>query len=142
LLATEQHSNGSQRPPARRKRSRSAVTSGRKLWVDGNPNSAWSRRYSDILNALIADLAGGACPEVLSQAQLSLCRRAAALTVECEQAEGRASQGEAMDLDAFGRAVSHLRRLLETLGIERRARDVVPSLSAYLESKQRKETTP
>jgi len=30
-----------------KRRPRSAVTSGRKLFVEGNPNSAWSRRYRD-----------------------------------------------------------------------------------------------
>lgn len=33
------------------------------------------------------------------------------------------SQGEPVNLDSFGRAASHLRRLLETLGLCRRAKD-------------------
>ena len=37
-------------------------------------------------------------------------------------------------LDAFTRAASHLRRLLETLGLRRRPRDV-PTLAQYLQSK-------
>ncbi len=53
-------------------------------------------------------------------------KRAAAIELELEQLEGKLSQGEEVDLDAFGRAASHLRRLWETLGIERRARDVTP----------------
>ena len=43
--------------------------------------------------------------------------------------EGRLSKGEQVDLDTFTRAVSHLRRLLETLGLQRRPRDVTPSLA-------------
>jgi len=46
--------------------------------------------------------------------------------------EGRLSQGEPVDLDAFTRAASHLRRILETLGLERRTRDITPKLSSYL----------
>ena len=45
------------------------------------------------------------------------------------------SAGEEVDLDLYTRSVGHLRRLLETLGIEHRKRDVSPSLSRYLEDK-------
>jgi hypothetical protein len=38
--------------------------------------------------------------------------------------EGRLSQGEEINLDSSGRAASHLRRILESLGLERKARDV------------------
>jgi hypothetical protein len=34
------------------------------------------------------------------------------------------SLGEEINLDSYGRAASHLRRILETLGLERKARDV------------------
>jgi hypothetical protein len=38
--------------------------------------------------------------------------------------EAAALHVSAVDLDTYGRAASHLRRILETLGLERRARDV------------------
>src|SRR5262249_24206434 len=57
--------------------------------------------------------------DLLSEAQMSLVRRAAALGCELEQMEGRMSLGEQVDIDRFA-----LRRILETLGLERRARDV------------------
>jgi hypothetical protein len=117
--------------PTRRKRSRSAVTSGRRLFVMGDPNSAWSRRFHDLVQRHVADLGGR---DVLSEAQLSLCKRAAALACELEQMEGRMSLGQQVDIDRFGRAASHLRRILEALGLERRARDVTPSLAEYLAS--------
>ena len=48
------------------------------------------------------------------------------------------SAGEAVDLDSYGRATSHLRRLFETLGLERRTRDVTtPSIAEYLEQVRR-----
>jgi hypothetical protein len=47
--------------------------------------------------------------------------------------EGRMSLGEVIDLDSYGRASSHLRRILESLGLERRARDVSPSLDDICE---------
>jgi hypothetical protein len=62
--------------------------------------------------------------DLLSEAKLSLIKRASAIELELEQAEGRLSMGEAVDLDAFTRAASHLRRLFEVLGLERRPRDV------------------
>jgi hypothetical protein len=61
---------------------------------------------------------------MISEAQFALCKRAAALECELEQLEGRLSQGEQVDLDSYGRAASHLRRILETLGLERRAVDI------------------
>jgi hypothetical protein len=69
---------------------------------------------------------------MLSEAQLSLVRRAAALACELEQMEARMSQGEAVNLDSFGRAASHLRRLLEAVGLQRRARDVTPTLAELI----------
>jgi hypothetical protein len=41
------------------KRPRSAVTSGRKQFVEGNPNSAWSRRYFDLCAHHIHDISCG-----------------------------------------------------------------------------------
>jgi hypothetical protein len=67
-----------------RRKSRSAVTSGRKLLIGGDPNSAWSRRYRDLVVGHCNDLGGR---DLLSEAQHSLIRRAAALAVELEQME-------------------------------------------------------
>jgi len=104
--------NGHRRAPSRMKRPRSAVTSGRELFIDGDPNSAWSRRFHDLVVGHMAD-AGGR--DRLSEAQFALIKRSAGLECELEQMEGRMSQGEQVDLDRYGRAASHLRRLLETL---------------------------
>ena len=47
--------------------------------------------------------------------------------------EGRLSKGEGCDLDVYTRAAGHLRRILETLGIERATRDVTPpTVEAYI----------
>jgi hypothetical protein len=113
----------------RPKRIRSAVTNGRRLFVDGDGNSAWSRRYRDLVQGHVADMGGR---DLLSEAQLSLVKRASAIECELEQMEGRLSKGEQVDLDTFTRAASHLRRLLETLGLERKPRNVTPSLADIL----------
>jgi hypothetical protein len=117
----------------RPKRIRSAVSNGRRLFVDGDGNSAWSRRYRDLIVGHVSDMGGR---DMLSEAQLSLIKRASTLELELEQAEGRLSKGEQIDLDSYGRAASHLRRILESLGLQRRSRDVTPSLADILREGQ------
>ena len=98
-----------------KRRPRSAVTSGRKLFVEGDSNSAWSRRYYDLCSHHINDISRGLGRNVLSEAQLSLIRRAAAIECEIERLDALLSLGEAVNLNEYGRATSHLRRLFEVL---------------------------
>ena len=123
MSAVEAEASVQDRPAAHRKRPRSAVTSGRKAFIAGDPNSAWARRFHDLVMGHVSDLGGRS---TMSEAQFALCKRAAGLECELEQMEGRMSQGEEINLDGYGRAASHLRRILETLGLERKARDVTP----------------
>ena len=46
--------------------------------------------------------------------------------------EGRLSLGHPVDIDVFTRSASHLRRILETLGIKRVPHEVNPHLDTYL----------
>ena len=112
---------GAKAVEARPKRKSSAVSSGRRLFVEGDANSPWSRRFRDLCAGHTSDLGGR---EALSEAQASLIRRASALECELERMEGQMSAGVAVDLDVFARAASHLRRILESLGLERKARPV------------------
>jgi hypothetical protein len=103
----------------------SKVTNGRRVFaIGGDGRGAWTRRWRDLHDAHIADLGGLAAG--LSEAQISLCRRSAALEVELEQLEAKMSLGEAKieDLDLYNRLSGNLRRILESLGLERRARPV------------------
>ncbi len=118
------------RAKARSKRPRSAVTSGRAKFINGDPNSAWARRFHDLATAHAIDLGGA---DRLSSSQLSLIRRCAAIQCECESMEAKLSRGEPVDLDVFTRTASHLRRIFETLGIERKPRNVTPKLREYLD---------
>lgn len=72
---------------------------------------------------------GGA--ELLTAAQASLIRRAATFETQLEQFEGTLSLGGEIDLDLYGRTAGHLRRVLETLGIEHKAKTIMPSLREY-----------
>jgi hypothetical protein len=128
LSAIELVANEHKSQRARDKRPRSAVTSGRKLFVNGDPNSAWARRFHDLVVGHVVD-AGGR--DMISEAHFSLIKRAAALECELEQLEGRLSQGEQIDLDQYGRAAGQLRRILQTVGLERRAKTIVPTIDQY-----------
>jgi hypothetical protein len=118
---------------SQRTRKHSAVTTGRKLFIDGDPLSAWGRRYRDIVAEHCSDLGGH---DQLSAAELSLVRRSSALECECERMEAALSRGEPVDLDLMGRLGGQLRRLLESLhanALKRRTRPV-PTLAEYLAS--------
>lgn len=96
----------------------------------------WGRRHADIFALHVADMGGEL---VLSEAQLSLCRRAATIETELEAFEARLSVGEDVDIDLMGRLVGQLRRLFECVGLQRAKRDITPSLSEYLAAKQHRE---
>ena len=68
-----------------------------------------------------------------STAERSIIRRAAVLTAQLEQLETRFALADgaasAEDLDLYQRTASTLRRLLEAVGIQRRQKDVTPSLA-------------
>jgi hypothetical protein len=101
------------------------------MFVEGDGQSQWARRWRDLVELHEADLGRGTC---LSEAQASLCRRAATIEIELEALEGALSEGRTVSLDEYARAAGHLRRILETLGIRRRARDL--TLDGYLRQKR------
>jgi hypothetical protein len=120
---------------------RSAVTNGRRLFVDGGDGRGpWARRMRDVIELHISDLGG---IEAASEAEKSIIRRAATLTIELERLEAKFSAGKAFDtdLDMYQRCSNSLRRLLEAVGIQRRPRDVTPSVSEYLASKAAEEAS-
>jgi len=115
-----------------KRRQSSRVTNGSALLTGVHGRSAWVRRCKDIIEAHLSDLGG---EDNTSAAERSLIRRAAVLTTELERLEARfASAGEASerDLDLYIRAAGNLRRLLDALGLQRRPRDVAPSLGELL----------
>jgi hypothetical protein len=106
---------------------RSATTNGNRAFVlGGDGRGAWVRRWRDLVELHSLDLGDAAS---LSEGQLSLCRRAATLEVSLEQIEAAMSNGEDADLDLYNRLAGNLRRILESVGLRRVARDVSRSLS-------------
>jgi hypothetical protein len=121
---------------------RSRVTNRTHLFAKGviDGRSPWVRRCRDILSNYISDLGGEANTSV---AERSILRRASVLEVQLEQIElqfARAEQaGESAsieDVEAYGRIAANHRRLLESIGLQRRPRNVTPTINEYLAQRQ------
>jgi hypothetical protein len=110
-------------------RTRSAVTNGRRLHVIPSGDSAWGRRFKDILAQIVSDLSG---PETLSEGQRQLARRCATIAIECERLEGLAVAGSPIDLELYGRLTDRLGRAFQRLGLDRKTKDITPSLAEYI----------
>lgn len=119
---------------------RSRIGNGRELLPGVDGRSVWARLLRDELGALIAH-AGG--EDRASEPQRMLCRRAAALEAELVHFEAKFAATRAAgdiptakDLDLYSRLASAQRRMLEALGIDRKAFDAVPSLDGYLQHRE------
>lgn len=117
---------------ASRRPNRSKTTNGTAVVVGADGRSLWQRRFRDLVDLHISDLGG---KDGISQAEYSIVRRVATLTVELEKLEMRfadADHANSKDLDLYQRAAGNLRRLLESIGLERKARDITPTLEQFL----------
>lgn len=111
---------------------RSRVTNGRVLLAGVDGRSLWARRFRDLLNLHIADLGG---EDAITEAERAILRRAAALMTELERMEVEFANAEGADadsLDLYSRTAGNLRRLLEAVGLQRRPKNITPSLDDYL----------
>jgi hypothetical protein len=86
-----------------------------------------ARRLHEVLGDLVAHLAGEP-----TAAELLICRRAARIAVWCEATEAQMAEGRGVDIGEYLTASNSLRRLLETIGLQRRARNVSLSLRDQL----------
>jgi len=127
-------SAGSVEVVADKSKGRSRITNGAVL-PDVDGRSTWVRRLRDLIALHVADLGG---QDAVSAAELSIVRRAATLTVELERLEAKfatAGQAEAGELALYTTTSNTLKRLLEAVGLRRRARDVTPDLHHYIAGK-------
>ena len=118
---------------ASKSKGRSRISNGKALLHGVDGRSVWARRFRDLIDLHIQD--GGSD---VSEAKRSIIRRASALEVELERLEAKfalAGEADAADLDLYQRASNTMRRHLESVGLERAARDVTPPLADYLASK-------
>ena len=110
----------------RKPTARSRVSNGRDWLAGVDQRSSIARRYRDLMAEAIADSGGlSEC----SQARLQLIRRLAALSVQLEQLEAKLAEGAEIDITEYTVLTSTLVRVVSRLGLERRSRDVTPSLA-------------
>lgn len=116
-------------PPKMQARTRIGTGGAMLAGVDGRTHGG--RRFKELCADMVHHLGGEA-----TAPQEAIIRRAAALSIWCEDQErALASGGDDFDVGAFTTAANTLRRLLSDLGLERRMKDVTPSLHEYINSK-------
>jgi hypothetical protein len=93
--------------------------------VDGRTRAA--KAALELRTGLINDLGGDP-----SCAQAELAQRAAVLGTIAAHQEALWLSGKEIDVAAYATITNNQRRTLEVLGIERRPRDVTPSIEQYL----------
>jgi hypothetical protein len=111
---------------------RSRVSNGSAVLPGVDGRSTWVRRLRDLISLHLSDLGGD---DAVSEAERSIVRRVATLTVELERLElvfALAGEAKPEQIDLYQRTANSLRRLLESIGIKRVPRDVTPSVDAYL----------
>jgi hypothetical protein len=110
---------------------RSSVSNGSRLFavkgLDGRTGTA--RRFRDLVEGITNDLGG---VEILSEITRQQIRRFSMLSVMCEAVEADAVRDLPTDLTNYSTLCNAQRRLAETLGLERRARDVTDDIDEVL----------
>jgi hypothetical protein len=92
--------------------------------------SQTARRFRDLVETIGNDLGG---VDHLSEGQKQLIRRAATLSIMVEAMEADAVRNLAFE--AYGVLCDRLGRCLQRVGLERKPRDVTPTLQSYLQAK-------
>ncbi|TIL70370.1 MAG: hypothetical protein E5Y59_02980 [Mesorhizobium sp.] len=106
---------------------RSRIGNGTDLLPDMDGRSAIARRIRELLSELIKDMGGDP-----SSPKLVIAKRAAVLAAWCECAEAKLAKDDtALDIGTYTTAINTLRRLLTDIGLERKAKDITPSLRDY-----------
>ncbi len=118
---------GLSRAPARPRRSRTRQGKLRLLTLDQlDARTAAAQGARQLIEQLIVDMEAGGRELTVGERQLAT--RAAMLEAVIGDFETRWVAGEQIALGDYFAAVNVQRRVLATLGLERRARDVTPSL--------------
>ena len=78
----------------------------------------------------------------MTEARLQLIRRFAAASVIAEQMESRLANGQEINIVEHAQLSSTLVRIAQRIGIDRKLRHVVPSLTEYLEYDRDTEAVP
>lgn len=98
--------------------------------LDGR--TAAARRARELVDSITSDLGGD---DRITEGTRQLARRAAVLGALVESSEVSMLAGGDVDLSEYLMAVNAQRRVLATIGLERKSVDVTPTLASYLEAK-------
>ena len=135
-VAKAENPSAAVRRPSTRHRSR--ITNRNKLLPSISGTSVWTRLMRDTMDAMIVHLGG---EDQVSETQRTACRRIAVLETELVhmedaiarlRCEGREPLPEMLDL--YARLGNAQRRFCEALGWQRVPREIVPSLTSYLQA--------
>lgn len=111
------------------KAAQSRVTTGKHILPGVDGRSPLARRYRDVLSALVVDQGG---IDRLTEARVQLCRRFAASACIAEAMEADLVNGKQIDISEHCLLSSTLVRLANRIGINRTAREIIPTLHQYL----------
>jgi len=122
-----------QKPAGHKPQGRSRVSNGRKTLPEADGRLKIARRFRDIASAILSDQSGA---DQCSESRKQLIRRFAAAAVLAEQMESRLANGEQINVEQHALLCSTLARLASRIGIDRRARNITPTLTEYLTSQE------
>ena len=108
---------------------RSKVTTGREILPGIDGRSLIARRYRDVLEAICQDQGG---KDRLAEARIQLIRRFSAAAVMAEEMEAQLALGKTINVAEHAQLTSAMVRVASRIGINRRAREIVPTLNEYL----------
>jgi hypothetical protein len=114
---------------------RSAITNGT---VELDARSKIARRFRDICSAIYSDQGG---EEHASEMRLQLIRRFSAACCMVEAMEARMAAGEKIRIDEHALLSNTLVKIAARIGIDRRSRNVTPTLRDYLDQVAEDEPT-
>lgn len=85
-----------------------------------------ARRFRDLCIEVANDIEPDGGLAALSETKRQIIRRIAMLSVWCESQEAKAAEGEEINVNEFQRVSNSLRRLCESIGLDRVAKDITP----------------
>lgn len=94
-----------------------------------------ARRATELIEAITGDLGG---TDRLATGERQIVQRVALLACMSEDIESRWLMGESVDPATLATLANCQRRLFEAIGLKRVPRDVTPSLSQYLQTKEQR----
>lgn len=130
------HPGGRLSKVQRERAGRTALTNGKDLLPDVDGRSLLYKRFKEIARLVAADQGG---LDALSEARVQLVRRFAATCVMAEQIEADMCNGLEIDINQHTAISSTLVRLGSRIGIDRRAKNITPNLTDYLELQSKPE---